>query len=125
MRRPGGGRKALAATDASLVEDLRGLAEPPARGDPASPLRWTCRSPSKLAQGLRDPGQKIGRTLVGELLRKEGCSLQSNAKTLEGSDHPDRDAQFKRVLTKDSLYVREQDGQICRVVVVVVIQPQG
>ena len=97
VRRPGGGRKTLAATDASLVEDLRGLVDPSARGDPESPLRWTCKSLSKLAQGLRDLGHKIGRTLVGELLHKEGYSLQSNLKTLEGSDNPDRDAQFKYI----------------------------
>ena len=97
VRKPGGGRKALAATDASLLADLRGLVDPSARGDPESPLRWTCKSLSKLAQCLRDLGHKIGRTLVGELLHKEGYSLQSNVKTLEGSDNPDRDAQFKYI----------------------------
>ena len=85
------------AADASLVANLRGLVDPPARGDPESPLRWTCKSLSKLAQGLRDLGHKIGRTLIGELLHKEGYSLQSSVKTLEGSDDPDRDAQFKYI----------------------------
>ncbi len=93
-RRPGGGRKPLSETDASLLDDLRALVEPATRGDPQSPLLWTCKSLRKLSQGLRDMGHTIGRTLVGELLHKLNYRLQANRKTREGSHHPDRDAQF-------------------------------
>jgi Rhodopirellula transposase DDE domain len=96
-RRPGGGRKPMISGDTSLLDDLRSLVEPDARGDPQSPLLWTCKSLSKLAAGLCGMGHKIGRTLVGELLHKLDYSLQSNRKTLEGSDNPDRDAQFNHI----------------------------
>ena len=94
VRRPGAGRKPLSATDANLVDDLRALVEPQTRGDPQSPLKWTCKSLRKLSQSLRDMGHEIGRTLVGELLHKLDYRLQANRKTREGSSHPDRDAQF-------------------------------
>jgi DNA-binding phage protein len=94
VRRPGGGRKPLSETDASLLDDLRSLVEPATRGDPQSPLLWTCKSLRKLAESLRGMGHKIGRTLVGELLHKLDYSLQANRKTREGSNHADRDAQF-------------------------------
>jgi hypothetical protein len=94
VRRPGGGRKPLSETDAGLIDDLRSLVEPATRGDPQSPLLWTCKSLRKLAQGLQDMGHAVGRTLVGKLLHKLDYSLQANRKTREGSDHPDRDAQF-------------------------------
>jgi hypothetical protein len=94
VRRAGGGRKPMSETDASLIDDLRSLVEPTTRGDPQSPLLWTCKSLRKLSQGLRDMGHEIGRTLVGELLHKLDYTLQSNRKTREGSNHPDRDAQF-------------------------------
>jgi hypothetical protein len=94
VRRPGGGRRPLRETDATLVDDLRSLVEPVTRGDPQSPLLWTCKSLRKLSQSLRDMGHKVGRTLVGELLHQLDYSLQANRKTREGSDHPDRDAQF-------------------------------
>jgi len=95
VRRVGGGRKPLASTDPSLLEDLRSLVDPDTRGDPQSPLLWTCKSLRKLSQSLRDMGHKIGRTLVGELLHELGYSLQANRKTREGANHPDRDAQFR------------------------------
>jgi hypothetical protein len=94
VRRVGGGRKALSETDASLIDDLRSLVEPGTRGDPQSPLLWTCKSLRKLSQSLREMGHKIGRTVVGELLYKLDYRLQANRKTREGSSHPDRDAQF-------------------------------
>ena len=94
VRRPGGGGKPLIETDPSLEADLRSLAEPSARGDPQSPLLWTCKSLSKLALALAGMGHRIGRSLAGELLRGFGYSLQSNRKTKEGSDNPGRDAQF-------------------------------
>ncbi|MBV8242452.1 MAG: ISAzo13 family transposase [Hyphomicrobiales bacterium] len=94
IRRPGGGRRPLSETDASLLDDLRALVEPQTRGDPQSPLLWTCKSLRKLARGLCDMGHKIGRTVVGELLHELGYRLQANRKTREGGQHPDRDAQF-------------------------------
>ena len=94
VRRAGGGRKPMRETDPSLMEDLRSLVEPEARGDLQSPLQWTAKSLRKLSQGLGDLGHTIGRTLVGELLHELGYRLQSNRKTREGSSHPDRDAQF-------------------------------
>ena len=94
IRRPGGGRKPLSETDASLLDDLRALVEPQTRGDPQSPLLWTCKSLRKLAGGLCDMGHRIGRTVVGELLHELGYRLQANRKTREGGQHPDRDAQF-------------------------------
>jgi hypothetical protein len=97
VRRAGGGRKPMGETDASLIDDLRSLVEPTTRGDPQSSLLWTCKSLRKLSQGLRDMGHEIGRTLVGELLHKLDYTLQSNRKTREGSNHPDRDAQFRYI----------------------------
>lgn len=97
LRRPGAGGKPRSQTDASLVDDLRALVEPDTRGDPQSPLLWTCKSLSKLADALRGMGHRIGRTLVGDLLHKLGYRLQANRKTREGADHPDRDAQFRYI----------------------------
>jgi len=97
VRRPGGGCKPLIETDTNLLNDLRSLVEPDTRGDPQSSLLWTCKSLTKLRRGLREMGHKIGRTLVGELLHELEYSLQGNRKTLEGSKHPDRDAQFRYI----------------------------
>lgn len=80
--------------DPTLLDDLLGLVEPAARGDPGSPLRWTCKSLPKLAAELQAMGHEIGPTLVGELLAAQKFSLQANRKTNEGADHEDRDAQF-------------------------------
>ena len=101
VRRAGGGRKPVSETDASLVEDLRSLLEPTTRGDPQSPLLWTCKSLRKLSQSLRDMGHTVGRTVVGDLLRKFDYSLQSNRKTREGSNHPDRG-------TRQGLYINDR-----------------
>ena len=97
VRRPGGGCKPASETDASLLDDLRSLVEPETRGDPQSPLLWTCKSLRKLSQSLRDMGHTIGRTLVGELLHELDYRLQANRKTREGSHNPDRDAQFRYI----------------------------
>ena len=94
VRRPGGGRKRLAARDATLIDDLRGLVDPATRGDPETPLLWTAKSLRKLAAGLQALGHRIGHIVVGDLLRTMGYSLQANRKTREGDHHPDRDAQF-------------------------------
>jgi hypothetical protein len=94
IRRPGGGRKRTVVTDPTLREDLERLVEPTTRGDPESPLRWTCKSVRKLAEELRAQGHRTSHRMVAELLHDMGYSLQANQKTLEGSDHPDRNAQF-------------------------------
>jgi len=94
VRRVGGGRKPLTETDPTLLKDLEALVEPDSRGDPMSPLRWTCKSLRILAAELGKRGHKISRTVVGEVLKARGYSLHANRKTKEGSDHADRDAQF-------------------------------
>ncbi|MFF5557286.1 ISAzo13 family transposase [[Kitasatospora] papulosa] len=95
VRRPGGGRKRVADLDPGLRPALLALVEPEERGDPMSPLRWTVKSTRTLAAELARAGHRISADTVGDLLRQEGFSLQANAKKLEGSQHPDRDAQFR------------------------------
>jgi len=95
--RPGGGRKPLVLTDASLMDDLLSLVSPDERGDPMSPLRWTCKSLRRLAAELTERGHQVSHTVVGELLKQCNFSLQANRKTREGDDHPDRDAQFEYI----------------------------
>ena len=94
VRRRGGGRKRLTTTDLTLLNDLESLVEPVTRGDPESPLRWTCKSTSKLAAELQALGHQVSPRTVYSLLDRLGYSLQANRKTQEGSAHPDRDAQF-------------------------------
>src|SRR5271157_4304096 len=95
IRRRGGGRKPL--TDPQLLQALAAWVGPTTRGDPESPLRWTCKSTRKLAEELQRQGFRIGDRKVASLLHQMGYSLQGNAKTLEGSDHPDRNAQFEHI----------------------------
>ena len=97
IRRPGAGRKKATAKDPTLLSDLEGLVEPTTRGDPMSPLRWTCKSLRKLADELGVLGHKVGADTVATLLHELGYSLQGNRKTLEGSAHPDRNAQFEYI----------------------------
>jgi hypothetical protein len=97
VRRGGGGRKGAAALDAGLVPALLALVEPDERGDPESPLRWTTKSLRHLAGELARRGHPVSAPTVGSLLRENGFSLQANAKTLEGDQHPDRDAQFRYI----------------------------
>jgi Rhodopirellula transposase DDE domain len=97
VRRVGGGRKRLADVDPGLRPALLALVEPQARGDPQSPLRWTTTSTRKLADKLRRQGHRVGADVVADLLREEGFSLQANAKTIEGAQHPDRDGQFRYI----------------------------
>ena len=99
VRRPGGGRKARPETDETLLEDLDHLLDPLTRGDPMSPLRWTCKSTTKLAEELRAMGHVVSQATVWRLLDELGYSMQSNRKTREGSDHPDRNAQFEFINT--------------------------
>ena len=94
IRRHGGGRKALLVSDTKLLDDLLTLVAPSERGDPMSPLRWTCKSLRRLAAELRALGHRISHTVVGEVLKQQKFSLQGNRKTREGDSHPDRDAQF-------------------------------
>src|SRR5882672_4416800 len=96
-RRRGGGRKRAADVDPGLRPALLALVEPAERGDPMSPLRWTTKSTRNLADELTRRGHKVGADTVGDLLRAEGFSLQGNTKTLEGTRHPDRDAQFRYI----------------------------
>ena len=95
VRRPGGGRKPAATRDPGLRPALLALVEPDERGDPMSPLRWTTKSTRHLAAELTTQGHRISADTVGDLLRTAGFSLQSNTKTLEGKQHPDRDGQFR------------------------------
>ena len=94
-RRPGGGRKRAEAHDSELTAALEALVDPVTRGDPMSPLRWTCKSTRTLARALTGAGHPVSDFVVRRLLRQLGYSLQANAKVSEGSSqHPDRDAQF-------------------------------
>src|SRR5512142_3422455 len=94
VRRPGGGRKRAADLDPGLLPALLALVEPDERGDPVSPLRWTTKSLRHLAEELTRQGHPVSAPTAGNLLRENGFSLQGNAKTLEGKQHADRDAQF-------------------------------
>jgi hypothetical protein len=94
VRRRGGGRKALSVTDPGLVAALLALVEPTRRGDPCSPLCWTTLSTRNLAAELTAAGHRVGSDTVAKLLGEQGFSLQANAKTVEGGQHPDRNAQF-------------------------------
>jgi transposase len=96
-RRPGGGAKRARDKDPGLVPALLALVGPEERGDPGSPLRWTVKSTRTLAGELTRQGHKIGADTVGDLLREEGFSLQASVKTVEGKQHPDRDAQFRYI----------------------------
>jgi len=97
VRRPGAGRKPLTETDPTLVPDLESLVEPTTRGDPESPLRWTCKSVRRLAEELCSMGHQVGAQKVSELLHELRYSLQGTRKTREGSSHPDRNAQFEHI----------------------------
>jgi len=105
IRKPGGGRKRLIDTDLTLLSDLDSLIEPTTRGDPESPLRWTCKSTRKLARALKTMGHNISHTRVAELLRMQGYSLQSNQKVIEGGNHSDRNAQFIFINNKSKLFI--------------------
>ena len=97
IRRPGAGRPRAADRDPTLRRDLEALIEPGTRGDPESPLRWTTKSVRRLAAELRHGGHAVSHQTVSELLHELGYSLQANRKTLEGTHHPDRDAQFSHL----------------------------
>jgi hypothetical protein len=97
IRRPGAGRKSIVEHDPRLLVSLEGLIEPVTRGDPESPLRWICKSTRNLAAELTRHKHPVSHEKVAQLLRAQNYSLQSNRKTEEGADHPDRDAQFRHI----------------------------
>ena len=97
VRAAGGGRKRLAHKDASLLSALDALVEPTSRGDPMSPLRWTCKSTYRLSDELKRQGHDVSQRTICDLLRQMGYSLQSTRKTREGGKHEDRDAQFGHI----------------------------
>lgn len=97
IRRPGAGRKALVVSDPRLVATLEGMIADQTRGDPESPLRWICKSTRALAAALTRRHHPVSHVKVGQLLHDLDYSLQSNRKTEEGRDHPDRDAQFRHI----------------------------
>ena len=109
---PAEGRKRTVEQDATLVRDLERLIEPLSRGDPESALRWTCKSVRKLTQELGRGGHRVSHRLVAELLHELGYSLQANAKTLEGSSHPDRNAQFEHIHRKVRRFLRQRQPVI-------------
>ena len=94
IREPGGGRKKLKDKDSTLLQDIDSILEPVTRGDPESPLRWTCKSTTRIAEELRIQGHQVSQRTVCDLLYELGYSLQSNRKIKEGSQHPDRNEQF-------------------------------
>ena len=109
QRRAGGGRKSREVEHPGLVAALERLVEPESRGDPQSPLRWTLKSTRALAQALREQGFPVSHRKVGQLLQTRGFSLQSNRKTREGAQHPDRDGQFRHIAAR--VKARQRRGE--------------
>jgi len=107
LRRLGGGRKRLVDQDPILLRDLETLVDPVTRGDPMSPLRWTCKSAARLAAELRAKGHVVSERTVNRLLHIMDYSLQSNRKTIEGKSHPDRDAQFQYINRRVRAFQRQ------------------
>ena len=105
-RRPGGGRKKTTLLHPALGQMLDRLVAPASRGDPDSPLRWTCKSTRRLAAELTKEGCAVSHTLVATLLAEQGYSLQANQKTKEGTRHPDRNAQFEYINRTVIAYLR-------------------
>ena len=109
VRRSGGGRRPVVEVDPTVVADLDRLIDPATRGDPESPLRWTSKSLGKLRAALVGMGHEISERTLGKLLKSQGFRLQANQKTREGSQHPDRDAQFQHI--NESVKAALADGQ--------------
>ena len=97
VRKKGGRRKKIIDKDQTLMDDLESLIEPVTRGDPESPLRWSCKSTRKLAEELNNTGHDVSHVTISTLLSELGYSLQGNKKTIEGASHPDRNAQFEYI----------------------------
>jgi hypothetical protein len=112
VRRPGGGRTRLTVRDPTLKTDLERLIEPTTRGEPESPLRWTCKSTRELAAALRDRGHPVSHTVVATLLHGLDYRLQADRKIREGGNVPDRDAQFSHINAEVSRYQAESQPVI-------------
>lgn len=112
IRESGGGRKKTVDVDPTLKADLEKLLKPTERGDPESPLQWTCKSVRRLAQELKREGHQTSHRMVAEMLHELGYSLQANRKTLEGAGNPDRDAQFEYINRKAQEYFATADPVI-------------
>lgn len=106
QRRPGGGRKRRECEEPELTAVLQQIVDSGTRGDPMSPLRWTCKSTRTLAEDLSRQGYSVSANTVGRLLRHCGYSLQANRKTIEGKQHPDRDAQFQHISRRVQAFQR-------------------
>lgn len=107
VRHAGGGRKCVEELDPTLIQALEQLVDPDTRGDPMSALRWTCKSTRQLAAILKQQGHPVSHRVVAQLLRVSGYSLQSNVKTLEGTHHPDRDAQFHYLNERSKTFLQQ------------------
>jgi hypothetical protein len=112
IRQEGGGRKKKSSQDPTLMVDLKHLVEPVTRGDPMQPLLWTTRSLRNLVNGLANKGHTVCPTVVGNLLRSMGYSLQANSKTREGDQHIDRDAQFQYINTQAKTFLAANEPVI-------------
>jgi len=112
QRRLGAGRKRAEDVDPGVQAALERLVEPESRGDPQSPLRWTCKSTRSLARELTAQGHAVGPTTVRKLLKAAGYSLQANRKTREGTSHPDRDAQFRHINSRVKAQQRQSQPAI-------------
>jgi hypothetical protein len=112
VRAAGGGRKKLIDLDQGLLDALDALVEPTSRGDPMSPLRWTCKSTTRLAEELNQMGHAVSQRTVCDLLARMNFSLQSTRKTREGSHHPDRDAQFQHIAKAVAQFQRQRQPVI-------------
>src|SRR5271165_4231804 len=112
IRRPGAGRKPTICKDPTLLPDLEALVAPTTRGDPQSPLRWTCKSVRRLAQALQAQGHQVSRTLVAHLLNEAGCSPQANRNTKACDSPPHRDAQFARINSQVAAALAEKQPVI-------------
>ena len=112
VRRPGGGRKKAIDKDPALKHALEELLESTTRGDPEAPLRWTCKSVRNLTAELKQQGHSVSHQVVADLLHELGYSLQANRKTTEGTNHPDRNAQFEHVNSRVKRYLASKDPVI-------------
>src|SRR2546426_27119 len=112
IRRAGAGRPGIGQTQPGLKAALESLVEPLTRGDPRSPLRWTCKSRAKLTAALTTQGWRVSSTTVGRLLHELGYSLQAVQKRREGTSHPDRNAQFEHINATATAFLRQQQPVI-------------
>jgi hypothetical protein len=106
QRKVGGGRRSLEVYHPEIVFALERIVDSSTRGDPMSPLRWICKSTRSIAEELNRQGFTVSHSKVAELLREKGYSLQANQKTIEGKQHPDRNAQFEHISKRVAAYLR-------------------